>query len=851
MADSNIYLATTNNEHYLINPIDWTDTTGNGVKDNSIPGSKIKDASIPSSKIVGGVASEDTYAREQLLLKQNINDESLKTTNKTIVGAINEIYDNGGGGGSGGEAVDTVARNRTQNIDNVSDSNTHFKGTLASGTLRTPTLNFVESISSDGNIPININAETLTPNIKQIDGDINVNASVSLGNKYYEPLSQDNGFRGNTNGALGWYAWKRVFIDENDNEVLPDSNITINNVKLKYAPSMVLISNNILVKFSDWQYFQKAFYNRSVVMNATKTTSSGRSNYVVKYYQLTSPLKVTKVGDLYQFTYSGVSYTVTHVSNYKFKATSTVEPSKEVECIAQVKTLDELVNDANFAVIVPDETSSDGTYTINFSMPTSDDHFSDEGPNIKSNITSNNGKSTSDANFIPTLNWNAIPTVANINKCKLYLSNKQATIDEFSDNELPESNLPNLFENLKSYLKNYTEDNYTEALGDFSYTQNSHYTSNLSYVSHEYEGGYNTMTLEYKPQSFGDSSNTNIVKLFDGEYGDENNNIRSWDTSLRVTTKPELGCVQIFNFSYAEGFGTVAAGGAAHAEGKGCKTYEDFSHVEGSNNVNIGYGAHVEGWDNTNFGYGSHVEGQNNLCTVNYGHVEGQYNTVNGSAAHAEGYRTIASGQYQHVCGKYNIEDTGDNYAFIIGNGTTNERRSNAFTVDWNGNLEASGSGSFFTSTKITNPNTTSQLFISNNRIQINNSEEQEGFKISQANSQPFEFQTTGNSFNFKPNYSQGSNRYFSISSNLSNAYGVRLDSYSLDLSSETYVKLSTGSHNTLSLDAQSFKISTQGNDNIIINKDGTAIPGTINIQFQVDTTDGNKVTPIFTFTGV
>ena len=82
MADSNIYLATTNNEHYLINPIDWTNKTGNGVEDNSIPGSKIKDASIPSSKIIGEVASEDTYAREQLLLKQNINDESLKTTNK-------------------------------------------------------------------------------------------------------------------------------------------------------------------------------------------------------------------------------------------------------------------------------------------------------------------------------------------------------------------------------------------------------------------------------------------------------------------------------------------------------------------------------------------------------------------------------------------------------------------------------------------------------------------------------------------------------------------------------------------------------------------------------------------------
>lgn len=482
----------------------------------------------------------------------------------------------------------------------------------------------------------------------------------------------------NINGALGWYVWKRVFIDENGTELLPNSNITITNVKLKYATAMVHTSNNISIKFSDWQYFQNAFNNKSVVINATRTIADGRSNYVVKYYQLSPALKVTKVGDLYQFTYSGVSYTVTHVSNYKFKATSTVDPSIELECVAQVKTLAELVNDATFAAIVPNTTSSDGTYTVNFSMATSDDHFSDGTVNI----TSNNDKSTSDADFIPTLNWNTHPPVANINKYKLYLSNKQATVKQFTDNDAPTEDPGNLFTNL---------DNYTGELGTFSYTQKSHYTGNLIHKSHEYKDGYNTMILEYQPRSFGDSDNTNIVKLFSGEYGDEYNNIRSWDTSLRVTTNPELGCVQIFNFSYAEGFGTVAAGGAAHAEGKGCRTYEDFSHVEGSNNINIGYGAHVEGWNNINFGYGSHVEGRENLCTVNYGHVEGAYNTVNGYGSHAEGYRTIASGQYQHVGGKWNIEDTENKYAFIIGNGTTNERRSNALTVDWNGNIETNG----------------------------------------------------------------------------------------------------------------------------------------------------------------
>ena len=197
MADSNIYLATTNNEHYLINPIDWTNKTGNGVEDNSIPGSKIKDASIPSSKIIGEVASEDTYAREQLLLKQNINDESLKTTNKTIVGAINEIYDNGGGGGSG-EVVDTVARNRTQNIDSVRESYTHFSGTLSSNVLEATDLNNVTSILSDG-LVINNNL-SISSNLLKFKSDIS-----GIDNPIHIDINENNQNQPNILQAKGWF----------------------------------------------------------------------------------------------------------------------------------------------------------------------------------------------------------------------------------------------------------------------------------------------------------------------------------------------------------------------------------------------------------------------------------------------------------------------------------------------------------------------------------------------------------------------------------------------------------------------------------------------------------------------
>lgn len=59
--------------------------------------------------------------------------------------------------------------------------------------------------------------------------------------------------------------------------------------------------------------------------------------------------------------------------------------------------------------------------------------------------------------------------------------------------------------------------------------------------------------------------------------------------------------------------------------------------------------------------------------------------------SHAEGDRTIASSENQHVQGKYNIEDATNTYAHIVGNGTSDTSRSNAHTLDWNGNAWYAG----------------------------------------------------------------------------------------------------------------------------------------------------------------
>ena len=66
-------------------------------------------------------------------------------------------------------------------------------------------------------------------------------------------------------------------------------------------------------------------------------------------------------------------------------------------------------------------------------------------------------------------------------------------------------------------------------------------------------------------------------------------------------------------------------------------------------------------------------------------------NIASSENSHAEGQGTKASSKCQHVQGQYNIEDSSNTYADIIGNGSSDTERSNASTVDWQGNAWYAG----------------------------------------------------------------------------------------------------------------------------------------------------------------
>ena len=200
--------------------------------------------------------------------------------------------------------------------------------------------------------------------------------------------------------------------------------------------------------------------------------------------------------------------------------------------------------------------------------------------------------------------------------------------------------------------------------------------------------------------------------------------------------------------SHAEGGGTTANGESSHAEGSETTASGSYSHAEGESTTASGRSSHAEGgsennalkiipnlqynttetiiksaWDSNKFslakgvyshvegfnslalGECSHVEGRNTMASALNSHAEGESTTASGRSSHAEGLGTVASGNYshaegwntaaysdyQHIQGKYNIEDYNEKYAHIVGNGINDDKRSNAHTLDWNGNAWFAG----------------------------------------------------------------------------------------------------------------------------------------------------------------
>lgn len=122
---------------------------------------------------------------------------------------------------------------------------------------------------------------------------------------------------------------------------------------------------------------------------------------------------------------------------------------------------------------------------------------------------------------------------------------------------------------------------------------------------------------------------------------------------------------------------TKATGENSHAEGSQCEALSDCTHAEGFQAIARGLWSHAEGVQTRANGVNSHAEGDGAWAS---GHV-----------SHAEGYGTEAAGEYQHVQGKHNVVDKANKFADIVGNGADILNKSNAYALDWDGNLYLKG----------------------------------------------------------------------------------------------------------------------------------------------------------------
>ena len=148
-------------------------------------------------------------------------------------------------------------------------------------------------------------------------------------------------------------------------------------------------------------------------------------------------------------------------------------------------------------------------------------------------------------------------------------------------------------------------------------------------------------------------------------------------------------CVASGGNSAAFGTGSEAEGYGAFAEGHSTSSGR-YAHSEGASTVASGDGAHAEGISSVASGSYSHTEGASE-ASGNFSHAEGADAVASGTYAHAQNYGTIAASMSQTAIGSCNVEDDTDQNIFIIGNGEDTQHRSNAFTVDWDGNTRASG----------------------------------------------------------------------------------------------------------------------------------------------------------------
>ena len=240
---------------------------------------------------------------------------------------------------------------------------------------------------------------------------------------------------------------------------------------------------------------------------------------------------------------------------------------------------------------------------------------------------------------------------------------------------------------------------------------------NLSYGSHSFVAGKNNQ-VGFAATAFG--RNNHSSGDVTTSFGQQNaaNGYVSLATGAN-TTASGIASSSFGTLTEASGNKSSAFGGGTTASGENSVATGNKTTASGKDSVSIGQETIASGEDSLAVGKLSQATGLRSIAggfktestggnAVSFGNMTkatgthsiaiGDQTIAEGEASFAEGRQTIAKRRSQHVYGEFNIADSEGTanynrgkYVHIVGNGTADNKRSNAHTLDWNGNAWFAG----------------------------------------------------------------------------------------------------------------------------------------------------------------
>ena len=191
-------------------------------------------------------------------------------------------------------------------------------------------------------------------------------------------------------------------------------------------------------------------------------------------------------------------------------------------------------------------------------------------------------------------------------------------------------------------------------------------------------------TLANEPQEFTDD--VTVVSTFgDGDKSGADATVYSkdGDGNAHITTPLSVGG------GVASGNGAMASG---YADGEGASIQATSNGAIASGYADNGAIIQASGQGATASGYadgeGASIQaGGDGSIASGYADATSGNVEASGMGSQAFGIGTQTQTDGQMVLGKCNVVDSDGDYAMIVGNGADDEHRSNAFAIDWNGNL--------------------------------------------------------------------------------------------------------------------------------------------------------------------